>query len=108
MGMGGSMPFDPAEQDRLTQARLDRERLYQKQDRENSKMARMEEERLRLSLERAYREQEQEDLEQEQEELASRESSAIQEADSQQASAGMAMAKTFGDRPSVQIPSRGS
>jgi hypothetical protein len=108
MGMGGSMPFDPAEQDRLTQARLDRERVYQKQDRENQKLARMEEERLRLSLERAFREQEQEELEQEQEELKAREESAIQESESQQASASMAMGKVFADRPSVQIPSRGS
>lgn len=108
MGMGGSMPFDPAEQDRLTQARLDRERVYQRQERETQKLERMEEEKLRLSLERAYREQEQEELEEDQEKLRAREKAAIQESDSQRASASMAMGKVFADRPSVQIPNRSS
>ena len=108
MGMGGSMPVDPAEQDRMTQARLDRERVFQRQEREQQKFERLEEEKLRLSLERAYREQEQEELEEEQEKLRSREKAAIQESDSQQASSSMAMGKVFADRPSVQIPNRSS
>ena len=50
----------------------------------------------------------QEELEEEQEKLRSREKAAIQESDSQQASASMAMGKVFADRPSVQIPNRSS
>ena len=46
MGMGGSMPFDPAEQDRMTQARLDRERVFQRQEREQQKFER----RIRVLL----------------------------------------------------------
>ena len=109
MGFGGSVPqMDAAQQDEIMQSRMERERLYRSQDAEEAKIARLEEEKLRLSLERAYRQAEEEELKMEQQEIARKESAAIQESQSQSQSAGMAMAKTFGDRPSVQIPNRSS
>lgn len=109
MGMGGSMPsFDPIKQEEITSARLERERLYRRQEAEDARMARMEEEKLRMSLERAFREEEQERLADIQEDIEQRETQAVQEsaAQTQQSSSVSAMGRFFADRPSISIPAR--
>ena len=98
MGFGG-MGYDPAAQQEMMAANLERERANRKQDQEEARNARLEEEKLRLSLERAARAEQFEAME--------AEKLAIEEQMGQQQTQQNVMS-FFSERPGVQIAKPGN
>ena len=100
MGMGAS--YDPSAMQAQTQANLERERQYRKQEAESARNARLEEEKLRLSLERAAREEQYAAMQAEKMEIEEKEEEAIQEQVAQTNTMDNVMG-FFSERPGVQI-----
>jgi len=106
MGFGG-IGYDPAAQQEMMAANLERERANRKQDQEEARNARLEEEKLRLSLERAARAEQFEAMESEKLAIEESEEEAIQEQVGQQQAQQNVMS-FFSERPGVQISKPGN